>query len=211
MKLILGFLLELREPWFAYLFLLGGSSKWYQNMSSPFEKSVEEGSSPLLAVQSLSCVWLFATLWTVAHQASLSFINSQGLLKLISIESVIQSNHLILCHPLPFLPLVFPASESFLTSEFFASGGQSIGASASASVLLMNIQGWFPLGLTGLISLQSRDSLESSPPPQIKRINSLVFNLLYGPTVTSMHDYWKKHSFDYTDQTFGQPSGVSAF
>ena len=152
MNLILGFLLELREPWFGYLFFLGGSSKWYQN-TSPVLKSLEEGSSALFAVQSLSCVWLFATPWTIPRQPSLSFTNSLGLLKLISIESVIQSNHLILCHPLLLLLLVFPASESFLTSQLFTSGGQSIGASASASVLLMNIQDWFPLGLTGLISL----------------------------------------------------------
>ena len=140
MKLILGFLLELREPWFAYLFLLGGSSKWYQNTSSPFEKSVEEGSSPLSAVQSLSCVWLFATPWTVACQASLSFINSQGMLKLISIESTMLSHHLTLCFPHPLLPPTFSASGSSLMSWFFASGGQSIGASSSASVLVMNIQ-----------------------------------------------------------------------
>ena len=110
MKLILGFLLELREPWFAYLFLLGGSSKWYQNTSSPFEKSVEEGSSPLSAVQSLSCVWLFATPWTVACQASLSFINSQSLLKLMS---MMPFNHLILCHPRLLLPSIFPSIRVF--------------------------------------------------------------------------------------------------
>ena len=75
-------------------------------------------------------------------------------------------------------------------SRLFTSGGESIGASASASVLAMNIQDWFPLGLTGLISLQSKDSQESSPTPQFK---SIMF--LYGPTPTSIHDYWKNHSF----------------
>ena len=73
----------------------------------------------------------------------------------MSMESVILSNHLILCRPLLLLPSSFPASE-FPVSRLFASGGQSIGASASASVLLMNIQGWFPIGLTGLISMQSK-------------------------------------------------------
>ena len=92
-----------------------------------------------------------------------------------------------------------PASGSFLMSQFFASGGQSTGASASAAVLPMNIQGWFPLGLTGLISLQSRDSQESSPAPQLETINSWALSLLYGPTLTSVHNYWKNHSFDYTD------------
>ena len=92
-----------------------------------------------------------------------------------------------------------PASESLPMSQFFASGGQSTGASALAAVLLMNIQGWFPLGLTGLISLQSRDSQESSLAPQLETINSWALSLLYGPTLTSVHNYWKNHSFDYTD------------
>ena len=90
------------------------------------------------------------------HQASLSFIISQSLLKLIFIESVMPSNHLILCQPLLFPPSNFPASGSFPMSRLFTSGGQRIGASASASVLPMNIQDWFPLGSTGLISLQSK-------------------------------------------------------
>ena len=90
----------------------------------------------------------------------------------------------------------------------FPSGGQSIGA--SASVLPMNIQGWFLLGLTGLMSLQSKeDSQESSPTPQFESINSLVLNLLYGPALTSVHDYWKNHSCDYTDLCW--QSEVSAF
>ena len=94
--------------------------------------------------------------WTAAHQSFLSFTISQSFLKLMSIESVMPSNHLILCHPLLLLPSVFPSIRSFVTSQLFASGGQSIGVSASASVLPVNIQGWFPLGLTGLISLQSK-------------------------------------------------------
>ena len=77
-------------------------------------------------------------------------------------------------------------------------GGQSIGASAPASVLPMNIQGWFPLGLTSLISLWSRDSQESSPAPQFESINFSSLSLLYGSALTFIHDYWKNHSFDYT-------------
>ena len=91
--------------------------------------------------------------WTAAHQASLSFTMSQSLLKVVSIESVMPSNHLILCHPFSCFQS-YPTSGSFPVGQLFESGGQSIGASASASVLLMNIQGWFPLGLIGLISLQ---------------------------------------------------------
>ena len=102
----------------------------------------------------LSHVRLFVTPWNAACQASVSITNSQSLLKLMSIESVIPSSHLILCHPLLFLRWIFPASGSFQMSQFFTSGGQSIGA--SASVFPMNIRDWFPLGLTGLISLQSK-------------------------------------------------------
>ena len=90
----------------------------------------------------------------------------------------------------------FPASGSFLVSQFFASAGQSTGVSASASVLPMNIQGWFTLGWTSLISLLSRDSQEPSPTPQFKNINSLMLSFLYSSTLTSIHDYWKNHSFD---------------
>ena len=86
----------------------------------------------------------------------------------------------------------FPASGSFLTSQFFASGSQSFRVSASASVLPMNIQDWFPLEWTGWISLQSKGlSNESSPTPQFKSINSSVLSFLYGPPLTSIHDYWK--------------------
>ena len=95
-------------------------------------------------------VRLFVTPWTASCQASLSITNSQSLLKLLSIESVMPSNHLILClHS-------FPASGSFPISQFFESSGQSIGVSASGSVFPMNIQDGFPLGRTSWISLQSK-------------------------------------------------------
>ena len=108
------------------------------------------------------------------------------------------------CHPtisssvIPFssCPQSFPASGSFQVSQLFASGGQSIGVSASASVLPMNIQDWFPLGWTGWISLSPRDSQESSPTPQFKSINSSVLSFLYSPTLTSIHDHWENHSLD---------------
>ena len=112
------------------------------------------------------------------------------------------------CHPTisssvgPFSSCVqsFPASGSFPMSRLFVSGGPSVGASASASVLPKNIQAWFPLRLTGLISFQSkRLSRVFSPTPQFKSINSLALSLLYGPTLTSIHDYWKNHSFDQMD------------
>ena len=106
------------------------------------------------------------------------------------------------CHPtisssvVPFssCPQSFPASGSFLMSQFFASDGQSIGA--STSVLSMNIQDWFPLGLTGLISLLSKGLSKVFSITTVKSIHSSVLRFLYGPTLTSIHDYWKNHSFD---------------
>ena len=103
------------------------------------------------------------------------------------------------CHPtisssvIPFSSCLqsFPASGPFPMSQFFPLGGQNIGVPASASVLPMNIQDWFPLGLTGWISLQFRDSQESFPTPQFKSINSLALSLLYSPVLTSIHDYLK--------------------
>ena len=97
-----------------------------------------------------------ATPWTAARQASLSITNSRSLHKLMCIKSMMQSNHLILCHPLFFLPSLFPSIRVFSMSQFFTSGGQSIGVSASTSVLPVNIPDLFPLGLTGWISLQSK-------------------------------------------------------
>ena len=95
-------------------------------------------------------------LWTTACQPSLSFTVFWSLLKLMSIELVMPSNHLILCYPLLLLPSIFPSIQVFSNEFTLSSGGQSIGASASTSVLPMNIQDWFPSGWTGWISLQSK-------------------------------------------------------
>ena len=107
------------------------------------------------SVQSLSRVLLFVTPWIAAPQASLSITNSQSLLKFMSIKSVMPSSHLIICRPL-LPPQSLPASESFPMSQLFAWGGQSIGVSASASVLPMNTQDWSPSKWTDWISLQSK-------------------------------------------------------
>ena len=107
-------------------------------------------------VQSFSRVRLLVTPWIAAHQASLSITNSRSLLKLKPIESVMPSSHLILCHPLLLLPPIPPSIRVFSMSQLFAWGGQSIGVSASASVLPMNTQDWSPSGWTGWISLQSK-------------------------------------------------------
>ena len=90
----------------------------------------------------------------------------------------------------------FPASGSFPMSQFFTSGGQSIGVSASASVLPMNTQDWSRLGWTHGSPCSPRNSQESSPTPQFKTINSLALSFLHSPILTSIHDYWKNHSFD---------------
>ena len=102
--------------------------------------SVHLLTSQFSSVQSLSRVQLFEISWTATQQASLSITSSQSLLKLMSIESVMPSNHLILCHPHLLLPSIFPSIRSFPVSQFFATGGQSIGVSASVSVLPMNIE-----------------------------------------------------------------------
>ena len=127
------------------------------------------------------------------------------------------SNSCRWCHPnisssvIPFSSCLesFPASGSFPMSQFFASGGQSIGFSTSTSVLPMNIQDWFPLGWTGWISLQSEALAESSPAPQFKNINSSALSFPYNPTLTSIHDYWKNHSLDQTGLCW--QCNVSAF
>ena len=137
---------------------------------------------------------IFVTLWTAARQASVSITNSWSLL-----SSCPSSRW---CHPtisssvIPFSSHLqsFPASGSFQMSQFFASGGQSIEISASASVLPTNIQDWFRKSVGSPCS--PKDSQESSSTPQFKSIDSSTFSFLYSPTLTSIHDYWKNHSFD---------------
>ena len=132
------------------------------------------------SVELLSHVRHAATPWTAAGQASLSITNSRSLLKLMSIESVMPSNYLMLCCLLLLLPPVFPSVRFFSWESVLCTNWLSIGVSASASVLLMNIQDWFPLGCTGWISCSPRDSQESST-PQFKSINSSAFSFLHSP------------------------------
>ena len=162
------------------------------------------------SVQSLSCVWLFVTPWTAAHQATLSITNSWNLLKLMSIESVILSNHLILCHPLLLLPPIPPSIRVFSNESVFHirwpkywSFSFSISPSNEYSGLISFRIDWFDfLAVQGTLK-------ESSSTPQFKSINSLVFSFLYSPALTSIHDYWKNHSLDWTDLCW--QSNVSAF
>ena len=198
------------------------------------------------SVQSLSRVQLIANPWTAVLQVSQSKTNFQSFLKLTCIESVMPCHHLILSCPLLLLPQSFPASGSFPVSQFFTSGGQSVGA--SASVLSMNgggdgsvaesyltlvipwtgnlpgspvhgiLQARILEGKNEYIVLISfridrldspRSSQESSLTPQFKSIISSALSFLYGPTLTSIQDYWINHSLDQMDLC--QPNNVSAF
>ena len=153
--------------------------------------------------QSFSCVWLFATPWTTAHQASLSITNSWSLLTLMSFELVMPSSHLTLCRPLLFLP----SSGSFQMSQLFTSGGQIIGV--AISVLPMNTQDWSPLGWTGWISLQSKGLSRVFSNTTVQKHQFFGAQFLYSPTLTSIHDHWKNHSLDYMDLCW--QNNVSAF
>ena len=148
------------------------------------------------SVQSLSRVWLFATPWTIGRQASLSITNSQSPHKLMSTESVMPSKHLILCHPLLLLPSIFPSitvfsNESALYIRWpkYRIFTFNISPSNEHPGLISYRMDWFVL-------LAVQRTLESSPTPQFKNINSSALSFLYSPTFTSKHDYWKNHSLD---------------
>ena len=155
----------------------------------------------VVAAQLLICVPLFVIPWTGAGQPSLTFIIFWSFLKLMSIKLVMPSKHLVLCHPLLLQPSIFPSIRVFLMSQLFTSDGLTIGASASG--LQRNIQDWFPLGLTSLISLQSKGLSRVFSNTQFKNINSSTLSLLYGPTLTFIHDYTFIHEYiALTVQTF---------
>ena len=116
----------------------------------------------------------------------------------MSIESMMLSKYLILCRPLLLLPSIFSSIRVFSNESIFSTGGQNTGASASLPVLPVNIQGWFPLGLTGLISLLSKGLSRVFLGITVWKFNSLALRLLYGSTLTFIHDCWKNDSFDYT-------------
>ena len=140
----------------------------------------------LFIVQLLSHIWLFVTPWTAACQSSLSFTISWSLFKLMSVESVMPSNHLILCHPLLLLPSVFPSIKVFSSESVLHIRWPNTGASASASVLPMNIQGWFPLGWTALLFLLSKTlksllqqlTIALTRRTFVTLVMSLLFNML---------------------------------
>ena len=153
-------------------------------------------TSVSVSVHSLSRVWLFATPWIAARQASLSITNSRSPPKPLSIMSVMPSNHLILCHPLLLLPSIFPSISVFSNESALRIRWPKL---LEFQLQHQSFQ-WTPRtdlfqdGLVGFCSPE--DSQESSPTPQVKSINSSVLSFLYSPTLTSIHDYWKNHSLD---------------
>ena len=184
-------------------------------MALPFFEHVYLKSFPnhllnkFVGLQSLSHVQLFATPWTVPCQVSLPFTISQSWLKLTSIESVMPSNHPILCCPLLLLPSVFHSIRVFCNESAlhirwlqYWSFSSSISPSNEYSILISFRTDWFYL-------LAVKETLKSLLPHQFESINSSVLNILYGPTFISIHDYWKNHSFDYP--YLCQQSHVSAF
>ena len=153
----------------------------------------------IVVVQSLSHVQLFATLWTLQYARLPCPLPRPRVC-----SNTCPVNHDKWCHPtisacvVPFSSCLqsFPPSGSFPIRQLFASGGRNIGASTSASVLPMNIQGWFPLWLTGLISLQSRELSGVFSSTTVQRHQFFGLSILYGPTLISVYDNWKNHSFD---------------
>ena len=158
------------------------------------DRTLQRSSVQFSSVQSPSRVWPFVTPWTAARQAPLSNANSQSLLKLMSIKSVMPSNHLILCHPL-LLPSIFPSirvfsNESVLHIRWpqYWSFSISISPSNEYSGLISFRMDWLDL-------LAVQGTLESLQHHSSKSINSLVLSFLYSPTLTSIYDCWKTHSF----------------
>ena len=161
------------------------------------------------SVQSFSCVWLFATPWIAARQASLSITISQSSLKSMSIELVMPSSHLILCCPLLLLPQSLPASESFPMSQLFAWGGQSTGVSTLASIPSKEHPGLISYRMDWLDLLAVQGTLKSLLQHHSSKESALALSFLHSPTLTSIHDHWKNHSLDETDLCW--QSNISAF
>ena len=155
----------------------------------------------LLLLSRFSRVRLCATPWTAAHQASLSITSSRSLLKFMSIESVIPSNHLILCRPFLLLASIFPSIRVFSNeSVFHLRWPKYWSFSLSISPGFNEYSGLVSFRIDCFDLLAVQDSQESSPTSQFKSINSLVLSFCYSPVLTSVHDYWKNHSFNR--QTF---------
>ena len=164
---------------------------WFKYISSAIALLI-----PLSLFSLVQSLRLFATPWTAAYQASLSITNSRSLLKLISIELMMPSNHLFLSHPLFLLPSIFPSIRVF-SNESVLHIRWSKYWSFSFSISPSNKHPGL-ISQDGLVGspCSPKDSQESSPIPQFKSINSSALSFLYRPTLTSIRDYWKNHSLD---------------
>ena len=166
-----------------------------------------------LLVQSLSLVWLFVTQSTASRQAFLSLTVSWSLPKFMAIALMMPSSHLILCCPLLLLPSISSSIRVFSSESALHIRWPKNWGFTFSIVLPMNIQGWFSLRLTGLIWFAVQDTLKSLlPTPQFESINSLALSLLYGPTLTTVREYWKDHQISSVAQlclTFCDPMDCS--
>ena len=161
------------------------------------------------SVQSLSHVQLFATPWTAACQTSLSITNSWSLFKLMSIALVMLSNHLILCCPFLFPPSISPSIKVFSNESVLHIRWPKDWSLSFSVSLFKEYSGLISFRIDWLDLLAAQGTFKSSPIPHFKSISSLAFSFPYGPTLTSIHDYWKNCSFDQTDLCW--QSNVSAF
>ena len=168
----------------------------------------EPGRLQFSSVQLLSRIWLFVTPWTTAHQASLSITSSQSSPKLMPIESVMPSNHLILCRPLLLPPSIFPSIRVFSNESAlrimwpkYWSFSFNISPSNEHPGLIFRMY-WLDLRAV-------QGTLKTLLQHHFKSINSSAFSFLYSPTLTSIHDYWKNHSLDQMDLCW--QCNVSAF
>ena len=152
-------------------------------------------NAPFILVQLLSCVQLFVTPWPAARQASLSISNYRSLSKLMSIESVMPSNHLILCRPLLLLPSIFPSISVFSNEaalhirwpKYWSVSFNISPSNEHPGLISFRMDWWDLLAVQGTLK---------SPTPQFKSINTSALSFLFSPTLTSIHDYWKNHTLD---------------
>ena len=172
---------------FTFFVLIRNTARSFSNATDP---------APLSSVQLLSRVWLCATPWNAARQASLSITNSLSSPKPMSIESVMPSNHLILCCPLFLLPSIFPSIRVFSNESALHIRWPKYW-SLSLNISPFNEQpGLISFRMDCLDLLAVQGTQESSPTLQFKTINSLVLSFLYSPTLISIHDHWKNHSLN---------------
>ena len=165
------------------------SRRWKQNLI--FYPLRVNFINKFSSVQSLSRVWLFVTPWIAACQASLSITNSQSSLKLMSVELVVPSSHLILCRPLFLLPPIPPSIRVFSNESTLHTRWPTYWSFSFKIIPSKEIPGLISFRMDWLDLLAVQGTLESSPTPQFKRINSSALSFLHTPTLTSVHDHWK--------------------